>query len=330
MRAAPEEMHSELLTEYFRKVISGIMGLEPDDLLTDQPLNTIGLDSLMAIELKNKVNIELGVDLNLVRYMEDTNINQLADELKEQLSEILHQCDSFANKLKNSPAGKHNELIVNYFRNLISGIMGLEPEDLEIEQPLNSVGLDSLMAIELKNKVNMELGVDLNLVRYMEDTNIIQLADELKEQLSKIINQSDSFINRLNNSPAEKHNELLINYFLNLISGIMGLEPEDLDIEQPLNSVGLDSLMAIELKNKVNMELGVDLNLVRYMEETNILRLAEELKQQLPKILFSNEKDEKESVDNKQISEEDKTRDLLANLDDLTEEQLEQLFKEMN
>ncbi len=330
MRSAPEEMHSELLTEYFRKVISGIMGLEPDDLLTDQPLNTIGLDSLMAIELKNKVNIELGVDLNLVRYMEDTDITQLADELKEQLSKVLHQSDSFANILKNSPAEKQNELIINYFRNLISGIMGLEPEDLDVEQPLNSVGLDSLMAIELKNKVNMELGVDLNLVRYMEDTNIIQLADELKEQLFKTLNQSDSFINRLNNSPSEKHNELLIDYFKNLISGIMGLEPEDLDIEQPLNSVGLDSLMAIELKNKVNIELGVDLNLVRYMEETNILRLAEELKHQLPKILFSNETDGKDSNAIKQISEEDKARDLLANLDDLTEEELEQLFKEMN
>lgn len=330
MRSAPEEMHSELLTEYFRKVISGIMGLEPEELQTDQPLNTIGLDSLMAIELKNKVNIELGVDLNLVRYMEDTDINQLADELKEQLSKALHQSDSFANILKNSPAEKQNELIINYFRNLISGIMGLDPEDLDVEQPLNSVGLDSLMAIELKNKVNMELGVDLNLVRYMEDTNIIQLADELKEQLFKTLNQSDSFINRLNNSPSEKHNELLIDYFKNLISGIMGLEPEDLDIEQPLNSVGLDSLMAIELKNKVNIELGVDLNLVRYMEETNILRLAEELKHQLPKILFSNETDGKDSNAIKQISEEDKARDLLANLDDLTEEELEQLFKEMN
>ncbi|MBS1551819.1 MAG: SDR family NAD(P)-dependent oxidoreductase, partial [Bacteroidetes bacterium] len=330
LRAAPEEMHQELLTDYFRKVISGIMGLEPAELLPEQPLNSIGLDSLMAIELKNKVNIELGVDLNLVRYMEETNIIQLANELKEQLSGILHKSETFTDKLRNSPPERHNEMLTDYFKNLISGIMGLDPDELEPEQPLNTFGLDSLMAIELKNKVNIELGVDLNLVRYMEGTNILQLAGELKEQLSNVLIQKESFVNRLKNSPAEKHRQMLIDYFRNLISGIMGLEPEELDEDQPLNSVGLDSLMAIELKNKVNLELGVDLNLVRYMEETNILRLAEELNEQLSKILSADDQTGRSLNAKKNISEEDKARDLLANLDNLTEEELEQLLKEMN
>ena len=236
----------------------------------------------------------------------------------------------FISRLRSAPAELHTELLTDYFKKVISGIMGLDTEDLNADQPLNTIGLDSLMAIELKNKVNLELGVDLNLVRYMEETNIIQLAEELKEQLPKILMKSDSFINKLKNSPAEKHNELLIEYFQKLISGIMGLDPEDLDTEQPLNSVGLDSLMAIELKNKVNIELGVDLNLVRYMEETNIIRLAEELREQLPKILKSDMKDNIPESGKKELTEEDKARDLLANLDDLTEEELEQLLKEMN
>jgi acyl transferase domain-containing protein/acyl-CoA synthetase (AMP-forming)/AMP-acid ligase II/acyl carrier protein len=330
MADAPDELHSEMLVKYFKKVISGIMGTEQDELDAGQPLNTIGLDSLMAIELKNKVNIELGVDLNLVRYMEETNIEQLADELKDQLKNILKNKTDFKTRLINSPSESHSQMLTQYFRDVISGIMGLEPEDLDVKQALNTVGLDSLMAIELKNKVNMELGVDLNLVRYMEETNIEQLAEELMEQLPKIINGRENFITRLKNAPAEKHTEMLVQYFKNVISGIMGLEQDDLDIEQPLNTVGLDSLMAIELKNKVNMELGVDLNLVRYMEETNIIKLAEELKEQLPKITDREISAAVSDRDKNKISEEEKTRDLLSNLDNLSEEELEKLLKEMN
>ncbi|MEO8666284.1 MAG: SDR family NAD(P)-dependent oxidoreductase, partial [Ignavibacteria bacterium] len=141
-------------------------------------------------------------------------------------------------------------------------------------------------------------------------------------------NDKEDFISQLKAAPEDKQPELLIIYFQDLISRIMGMEPEDMDPEQPLNTMGLDSLMAIELKNKVNIELGVDLNLVRYMEETNIIQLADELKEQLPKILDKKEAGSSSQNGKTVVTDEDKTRDLLGNLENLTEEELDRLLNE--
>lgn len=136
------------------------------------------------------------------------------------------------------------------------------------------------------------------------------------------------FISELLGSPEDEHTDLLIKYFQNLISGIMGMEPDELEADIPLNMMGLDSLMAIELKNKVNIELGVDLNLVRYMEETNITNLADELKEQLPKIINKKNTASTNTNGSTELSEEDKARDLLGNLDNLTDEELDRLLNE--
>ncbi|MDQ3021354.1 MAG: SDR family NAD(P)-dependent oxidoreductase [Bacteroidota bacterium] len=158
---------------------------------------------------------------------------------------------------------------------------------------------------------------------------ISKLISKQNEKLSEEKkNAKDDFITQLKNSSEENHTSLLTKYFQDLISQIMGLDVEDLDIELPLNMMGLDSLMAIELKNKVNIELGVDLNLVRYMEETNIIQLAEELKEQLPKILTQQHKELKPQNGKSEITEEEKAAELLSNLENLSEEELDKLLNE--
>ena len=142
------------------------------------------------------------------------------------------------------------------------------------------------------------------------------------------VKEDFSFISKLKNAAEEEYLTLLTEYFRELISRIMGLDADDLETELPLNMMGLDSLMAIELKNNVNTDLGIDLNLVRYMEETNILNLAEELIDKVPEIIKLAEKKSEGDNNSVVVSEEEKTQELLANLDDLSEEELDRLINE--
>ncbi len=122
----------------------------------------------------------------------------------------------------------------------------------------------------------------------------------------------------------------LQDYFRSLISSIMGLDPEDIEPDIPLSSMGLDSLMAIELKNRVNKELGVNLNLVRYMEDTDIIQLSEELRGQIPEMLASKQREEAVVQEARTATEGDKARDLLAEIENLSEEELDKLLREMD
>ena len=54
----------------------------------DVPLSRIGLDSLMAVELRNRVRSQLELDVPLVTFMDDASITRLATELSLRLAAI--------------------------------------------------------------------------------------------------------------------------------------------------------------------------------------------------------------------------------------------------
>jgi phthiocerol/phenolphthiocerol synthesis type-I polyketide synthase C len=110
------------------------------------------------------------------------------------------------------------------------------------------------------------------------------------------------------------------------VAGVLRLAADDVDVEQALNRIGLDSLMAVELRNRLRSRLGLDVPLVTFMDDTSIARLASELS---PHLAAADPKVGRTDTSAPPINELWSLPDaepLLARLDQLTDEEVDALL----
>ncbi|WP_425395471.1 SDR family NAD(P)-dependent oxidoreductase [Aeoliella sp.] len=69
-----------LVRDYIQAELARIMSFDPDQLDVDQPLTAFGLDSLMALELKNNLEARLAFTLPMAKLLEGPSIASLATD----------------------------------------------------------------------------------------------------------------------------------------------------------------------------------------------------------------------------------------------------------
>ncbi len=85
LAAEPGERH-QLLQSYLSEQVARVLGLSASKLDVQQPLSNLGLDSLMAVELKNRIAVDLGVNVPMVKFLEGLSVNQAATQVLDQLT----------------------------------------------------------------------------------------------------------------------------------------------------------------------------------------------------------------------------------------------------
>jgi acyl transferase domain-containing protein/acyl-CoA synthetase (AMP-forming)/AMP-acid ligase II/Zn-dependent alcohol dehydrogenase/NADP-dependent 3-hydroxy acid dehydrogenase YdfG/acyl carrier protein len=83
--ATEGEGRETMLQRFLTEEIAGVLQIDPDLLEPSQPLNTVGLDSLMALELKNRVAETLEVELSVVALVDGPSIAKLSALLADLL-----------------------------------------------------------------------------------------------------------------------------------------------------------------------------------------------------------------------------------------------------
>ncbi|HEY9797281.1 MAG TPA: MupA/Atu3671 family FMN-dependent luciferase-like monooxygenase [Leptolyngbyaceae cyanobacterium] len=72
----------QLLLELdLRNQLARLLGISPPQLSSQQPLNTLGVDSLKAVEIKNQIEANFGLVLPMETFLDDINITQLATQI---------------------------------------------------------------------------------------------------------------------------------------------------------------------------------------------------------------------------------------------------------
>ncbi|MBI2838246.1 MAG: amino acid adenylation domain-containing protein [Acidobacteria bacterium] len=84
LKARPEE-RGRLVSAFLGKHLARVLKLSESKLDLSRPVNKLGLDSLMAIELKNFIESELGVVVPVVAFLQGPSVTQLAETVLEHL-----------------------------------------------------------------------------------------------------------------------------------------------------------------------------------------------------------------------------------------------------
>jgi acyl carrier protein len=67
----------------------------------------------------------------------------------------------------------------------MSGVTGIDPDALDLATPINQLGVDSLMTVELKNRIEKQTGINLPVMEIMRGPSIDELARLILVQLDQ-------------------------------------------------------------------------------------------------------------------------------------------------
>jgi NADPH:quinone reductase-like Zn-dependent oxidoreductase len=84
----------------------------------------------------------------------------------------------------NADAAARQQMLEEYLRDAGGRVLGLPTSRLDVEQPLNRMGIDSLMAVELKNRIEADLAVEIPVLKFLEGASLSQLASYLRDRLA--------------------------------------------------------------------------------------------------------------------------------------------------
>ena len=74
---------------------------------------------------------------------------------------------------------ERREILCSYLRMEAARALGFDAAALDLEIPLSTLGFDSLMAVQIRNSIQVDLGLALPLVRLLQGPTIAQLADDV-------------------------------------------------------------------------------------------------------------------------------------------------------
>jgi aryl carrier-like protein len=118
----------------------------------------------------------------------------------------------FGESLSTLPRPRARALVLDHLRQLTTGVLGLSPTHFVDEhQPLMKIGLDSLMALELRNKVGESFGRSFSATLLFDHPTLAALADLLVPPVSPVpvVEQRDELLDDIEALSDEEAERLL-------------------------------------------------------------------------------------------------------------------------
>jgi aryl carrier-like protein len=196
--AAPAEVGvlADGLQTYLRTHLADALGYEPDQIDVDQPLVSLGLDSLRAVTLRSDILMDHDVDVAIEDLVGDCTITTLTALLEQNgaartvapatVAPLVESAvpDAPDSAPATAKATSTADDIEGYLRDQVADALGYAPDEIDPDQPLVALGLDSLRAVTIQSNIVTDLGVTITVENLVGDGSITSLTALLQEEVS--------------------------------------------------------------------------------------------------------------------------------------------------
>jgi amino acid adenylation domain-containing protein len=152
------------VTRIVREVLSIAGTVDPQT-----PLYELGLDSLVAVEIKNRVQAAFGVEISVRDLIEGASIAAIVAQLPTP------EAAPVAVPVPPSAAPD----VADRVAAIVCDLLGLKAAP-DPQTPLYELGLDSLVAVEIKNRVEKELGGAVSVRDLIEGASLASIVTALQ------------------------------------------------------------------------------------------------------------------------------------------------------
>jgi amino acid adenylation domain-containing protein len=89
---------------------------------------------------------------------------------------------------------ERRKVLVAYLQEQIAKLVGIDPSDVEEQQPLQYLGIDSLIAVKLRNRLRTDLSVDVSAVKFMADASLADLVAVVSQLLNRSLEETETTV----------------------------------------------------------------------------------------------------------------------------------------
>ncbi len=111
--------------------------------------------------------------------------------------------------------GEQEKMVAAYLREQVAKALGITPEKLEMQRPLNTLGIDSLMAVEIKNRIEFDMNLIVSMVQFLKGPTVEQLTTALHDQLTTgeaAVNEQNKVAQLLRKKAGQSNPEFPLSY----------------------------------------------------------------------------------------------------------------------
>lgn len=171
MAAALSEKQQERMQAQGIRMIAPEQGIQLLEEVMRQPQAQV---AIIAADRRYWQNSDTTLPPLLKNLVETRPANQPAETVDRE---------SARERILSAPVEERSQLLRDFLQQQIAAVVGASVEALDAAMPITSLGIDSLMAVEIRNRLDKNLRLSMTVASILEGPSILQMAQTLGEQL---------------------------------------------------------------------------------------------------------------------------------------------------